>query len=88
MNTPRRMPVLRSAWKAANADLIARSKQIDAARERGEPTVPSLLGEEKRTNPFLRADVPETGGVSRPHWCRSGTGVFLKSVRGKTISKR
>ena len=31
---------------------------IDAARARGEATVPSLLGEEKATNPFLRADVP------------------------------
>ena len=27
-------------------------------RARGEATVPSLLGEEKATNPFLRADVP------------------------------
>jgi hydroxyacylglutathione hydrolase len=41
-----------------NADLVARAKEIDAARARGEPTVPSLLGEEKATNPFLRADDP------------------------------
>src|SRR5438477_517214 len=27
-------------------------------RARGEATVPSLLGEEKQTNPFLRADLP------------------------------
>lgn len=41
-----------------NADLVARAKEIDAARARGEPTVPSRLGEEKATNPFLRADEP------------------------------
>ncbi len=41
-----------------NKQLIARSASIDAARARGEATVPSLLGEEKATNPFLRTDVP------------------------------
>ena len=39
-----------------NEALRARAAMIDAARERGEPTVPSKLGEEKATNPFLRAD--------------------------------
>lgn len=42
-----------------NPDLISRINGIDAARAAGEPTVPSTLTEEKRTNPFLRADVPE-----------------------------
>lgn len=41
-----------------NQALMARRTAIDAARAKGEPTVPSLLGEEKATNPFLRADVP------------------------------
>ena len=41
-----------------NADLAARSRAIDAQRARGEATVPSPLGLEKRTNPFLRADDP------------------------------
>ncbi len=41
-----------------NKRLLERSAAIDAARARGEATVPSLLGEEKATNPFLRADVP------------------------------
>ena len=40
-----------------NADLRARAERIDAARERGMPTVPSSLAEEKATNPFLRAHV-------------------------------
>ncbi len=42
----------------ANPDLVARARAVDAARARGEATVPSQLGLEKRTNPFLRADVP------------------------------
>ncbi|WP_333711880.1 hydroxyacylglutathione hydrolase [Yoonia sp.] len=44
---------------AANPDLISRSTGVDAARAAGQPTVPSTLAEEKRTNPFLRADLPE-----------------------------
>lgn len=41
-----------------NRDLQARAKAIAATRERGEPTIPTTIGLEKRTNPFLRADVP------------------------------
>jgi hydroxyacylglutathione hydrolase len=44
--------------ETGNQQLKARSAAIDAARAKGEATVPSLLGEEKATNPFLRADVP------------------------------
>jgi hydroxyacylglutathione hydrolase len=35
--------------------LKARSEAIFAARQRGEPTVPTSIGLEKATNPFLRA---------------------------------
>jgi hydroxyacylglutathione hydrolase len=42
-----------------NADLRARMKEIEAARAKGEPTIPSTIGLEKRTNPFLRPDAPE-----------------------------
>jgi len=41
-----------------NEALKAASRRIDALRARGECTVPSELGEEKRANPFLRADDP------------------------------
>ena len=44
--------------EADNDRLLKRSAAIDAARAKGEATVPSMLGEEKATNPFLRADVP------------------------------
>lgn len=39
-----------------NSDLISRSDAITAARAKDQPTVPSKLAEELRTNPFLRAD--------------------------------
>ncbi len=42
-----------------NAELQARAAEVAAKRERGEPTIPSTIGEERRTNPFLRADLPE-----------------------------
>ncbi|KAL3807009.1 hypothetical protein ACHAXA_010485 [Cyclostephanos tholiformis] len=40
-----------------NPDLVKRVEEIKEKRARGEPTVPSLMGEEKATNPFLRGDV-------------------------------
>jgi hydroxyacylglutathione hydrolase len=39
-----------------NLALQARAEAIRAAREKGEPTVPSRLSDEIATNPFLRAD--------------------------------
>lgn len=42
-----------------NAALVARAREVDRKRAQGEATVPSTLGEEVATNPFLRADRPE-----------------------------
>lgn len=42
-----------------NAALISRVQQITDARSAGRATVPSLLSEERETNPFLRADHPD-----------------------------
>lgn len=39
-----------------NSDLLARSKVILSLRKDGKPTVPSTIGEEKQTNPFLRPE--------------------------------
>jgi hydroxyacylglutathione hydrolase len=39
--------------------LQARVARERERRERGEPTVPSILADERATNPFLRAGVPE-----------------------------
>jgi len=41
-----------------NAALAAREKEVVAQLAAGKPTVPSLLGDEKKNNVFLRADVP------------------------------
>ncbi len=45
-----------------NEKLCDRVKAIDDLRSRGIPTVPSTLGEEKDTNPFLR---PESDDLKR-----------------------
>ncbi|REJ73877.1 MAG: hydroxyacylglutathione hydrolase [Acidobacteria bacterium] len=37
-----------------NSALAARAAEVEKRRQAGEPTVPSRLGEEKATNPFLR----------------------------------
>lgn len=42
-----------------NLDLVARAKEIMDKRSRNEPTVPSKIGEEKKTNPFLRVDISD-----------------------------
>ncbi len=42
-----------------NPDLMSRIEGIKTARASGHATVPSTLRDEKRTNPFLRADDPE-----------------------------
>jgi len=41
-----------------NPALLDRIARIEQARANGTPTVPSNLGEEKQTNPFLRPDDP------------------------------
>lgn len=38
-----------------NAALITRMADVDAKRDRGEPTVPTTIGLERATNPFMRA---------------------------------
>jgi len=38
-----------------NQALIARMREVDVARARGEPTVPTTIGQERATNIFMRA---------------------------------
>lgn len=45
--------------EADNARLVARAAEIDRLRAAGERTVPSTMGEERATNPFLRPKLPE-----------------------------
>ena len=42
-----------------NPDILARFAEVQRKREKGEPTVPSHLALELKTNPFLRISVPE-----------------------------
>jgi hydroxyacylglutathione hydrolase len=51
------------ALDSENAALISRGAQITAARAANQATVPSILGDEKQTNPFLRADDPALKAV-------------------------
>jgi hydroxyacylglutathione hydrolase len=42
-----------------NAALVAKHREAKTKSERGEPTVPSTLADERATNPFLRSTSPE-----------------------------
>jgi len=50
-----------------NADLREREAREKAKRDRGEPTLPSTIGLERRTNPFLRAPVPAVREAAAAH---------------------
>lgn len=50
---------------ADNAELRARAKEIEALRAEGRPTVPSTIGLERATNPFVRAKTAEAFGRVR-----------------------
>ncbi|MGQ0588561.1 MAG: hydroxyacylglutathione hydrolase [Sphingosinicella sp.] len=42
-----------------NAELVARMAEVEAQRERGEPTLPTTIALERATNPFMRASSVE-----------------------------
>ena len=46
----------------ANEAVAARAKAVDALRAAGTPTLPTTIGEEQATNPFLRAGSAERLG--------------------------
>jgi hydroxyacylglutathione hydrolase len=48
-----------------NADLQQRREDCVALRERGIPTVPSTIAQERATNPFLRCTVPAVEAAAR-----------------------
>ena len=43
-----------------NAALKARAEEVTRQRAANKPTVPTLMGEEKKANVFLRADEPSS----------------------------
>jgi hydroxyacylglutathione hydrolase len=62
-----------------NGALLAREAEATALRGRGEPTLPSTIGLERETNPFLRAAEPGVRAAAE-HWAgrslTSSTEVF------------
>jgi len=69
------------AVEPGNGSLAARKARDAARRERGEPTVPSTIGEELETNPFLRWDAPEVVASAERHAGRKlagGIDVFTE----------
>ena len=60
-----------------NTSLRDYSKEIDAKRAEGKPTVPTSLGRELDTNPFLRADKP----VMRDRWGGSSPAETFAALR-------
>ena len=55
-----------------NAALQKRAKEVDQMRAAGRPTLPTTIGLELETNPFLRPHVPaiqqRLGMVGKPEW--------------------
>jgi hydroxyacylglutathione hydrolase len=62
--------------------LKRRADQVFAARERGEPTVPTTIGLEKATNPFLRAPklAARVGAAGKPDYEAFGAVRAAKDV--------
>jgi hydroxyacylglutathione hydrolase len=58
-----------------NPALKARAEEVKRLREANKPTIPTLLGEEKKANVFLRADEPSVAASVRMK-DRSATEVF------------
>ena len=55
------------AVEPANAALHQRQAREQAKRERGLPTLPSTIDEERATNPFLRAALPAVRSAAEAH---------------------
>jgi hydroxyacylglutathione hydrolase len=55
-----------------NAALVKRAKEVDQLRAAGKPTLPTNIGIELETNPFLRPSVPaiqqRLGMAGKPEW--------------------
>lgn len=60
------------SWLPGDTGLKAFEERCKQRREDGEPTVPSVLGEEKQLNPFLRWDDPLVVDAARHYCARNG----------------
>lgn len=65
-----------------NADISAKLARVEGERRAGKPTVPTTIGEEKRTNPFLRwesAELRRTLHRRFPDLSTDAVAVFAKT---------
>jgi hydroxyacylglutathione hydrolase len=56
-----------AAVEPDSKDIAARSLHERDKRERGLPTLPSTIGAERATNPFLRAALPNVMAAAQAH---------------------
>lgn len=66
-----------------NEALVARARAVEAARAEGRPTVPFTMGEDRATNPFLRADAPSVAAVMPTEGRAPPAAVFAEIRRRK-----
>jgi hydroxyacylglutathione hydrolase len=66
-----------------NADVQERIRSESEKRERGEPTVPSNIGLELRTNPFLRSAEPAVVAAAQRHQPSAGDPATIFGVLRK-----
>jgi len=71
------------AVEPGNRELAQRKSRDAARRDRGEPTVPSTIGEELATNPFLRCGEPGVIAAAERHAGRrlAGTVEVFAEIR-------
>ena len=62
--------------RVALDEIAHRLKRAEALRAQGRPTVPSTIGEERSTNPFLRADVVDVQKAARAAEHNAGSSSF------------
>ena len=70
-----------------NRAVTDKAARVAAQREKGEPTVPSTLAEERATNPFMRCDSPEIlAHVAARLGATSDPEVVLGAIRAEKDS--
>ncbi len=62
-----------------NVDLVQRIEIVKSKRARNEATIPTIMGEEKKANPFLRIDFSEE--------IRNNVGVTLSDTAADGFGK-
>jgi hydroxyacylglutathione hydrolase len=67
-----------------NPDLQSRLAEVKELRAKDQPTIPTWIGQEKKTNPFLRVDVsPEIRSKCGISEGESDAHAFAKVRRAK-----